>query len=130
MCLEITAAIESAAMGRISPDRLSRLTGLRVSSGKEDGRSVLRFSVTGGGSCEFLSDDGASDAGVWALSQEHLPVLTEAISTLSRECGKLSFLARWIGEGSPTGSRGISGAALTKLVQENQLGNGVTYRVR
>ena len=57
MCLEIIAVISPTSTTRVSADRLSKISGLAVSATKRKGMSALHFSVSGGCSCEFLSDD-------------------------------------------------------------------------
>lgn len=129
MCLEMTASIAADAKGRVSAERLSQITGLSVSSGKADGRPVLHFAVTGGCSCEFLSDDAEFECETWALSAPHLPALSEAVSLLHLECDKFSFIAHWLGGQPPARTQNISGAALAKLMVNNELGNNIVYVV-
>ena len=130
MCLEITVSIAPDAKGRISADRLSTLTGLAVSSCKVDGAPALHFAVTGGCSCEFLSDDADFEAESWALAADHLSALARAIKLLSSECKRFSLLAHWLDGERPIRTEAISGAALARLVEENRLGNNVVYLAR
>src|SRR5690349_18781328 len=96
MCLEIIATIAPNAKGRISAKRLSELSGLCVTSCKLDGVSGLHFAVSGGCSCEFLSDDADFEGETWTLAVAHLPALAHALSILSNETGRFSFIARWL----------------------------------
>ena len=127
MCLEITATIASDAKARISAKRLSELSGLRVASYKKDGLSALHFSVTGGCSCEFLSDNAEFESETWVLASDHLPALALAVSILAKETGRFSFIARWLSGERPRRTEKISSAKLVKLVTENRVGNNVLY---
>jgi hypothetical protein len=127
MCLEIIASIAPDAKGRISADRLSQLTGLSVSSRKVSGAPSLHFSVTGGCSCEFLSDDAEFEGETWVLSPAHLPALSEAILALHKECKKFFFVAHWLNGERQRKTEQITGFALAKLVAENRVGNNVLY---
>jgi hypothetical protein len=100
-----------------------------VSSRKFEGASCLHFSVTGGCSCEFLSDDAEFEGESWALSPAHLPSLAEAIAALQRECKKFTFVARWLGGERERRSHELSGEALATLVCRNEVGNNVLYVV-
>ena len=127
MCLDITATIAPDAKARISAKRLSELSGLHVASFKIDGLPTLHFSVNGGCSCEFLSDNAEFESETWALDPNHLPALAQALSILAKETGRFSFVARWLnGERSRRTER-IRGAQLVKLVTENRVGNNVLY---
>src|SRR4051812_17437245 len=108
MCLEIIAAISPDAKGRVSADRLGKLSGLAVTSRRIGGKPVLHFSVTGSCSCEFLSDDAEFESQVWSLEPSHLPALARAIATLAEECKRFSFLAHWLSGERPRADTPIS----------------------
>lgn len=127
MCLEIIATIAPDAKARISAKRLSELSGLSVASCKMDGLPALHFSVTGGCSCEFLSDDGEFESETWALASDHLPALALALSILAKETGRFSFIARWLMGERPRRTEKVRSAKLVKLVAENRVGNNVLY---
>jgi hypothetical protein len=127
MCLEIIASIAPDAKGRISADRLAGLSGLAVSARKVAGAPVIHFAVTGGCSCEFLSDDAEFESETWALDSAHLPALSQAVLSLFRECKDFSFIARWLTGERPRRTETISGPALARLVAENRVGNNVLY---
>lgn len=129
MCLEVIATISSNAKGRISAERLSQITGLSISSRKFNGEPALHFAVTGGCSCEFLSDDAEFEGEIWHLEPSHLPALAQAVSALGKECKAFSFLAHWLNGERPRHTQSISASALTKLVQQNEVGNNVLYVV-
>jgi hypothetical protein len=129
MCLEIIATISPDAKGRISPSRLSELSGLSVTSRKNEEGSSLHFAVSSGCSCEFLSDTAEFESGVWALDPAHLSRLADAIRVLRTECGKFSFLAHWLGGERQRTSERIEASQLVKLVEENRVGNNVLYCV-
>ena len=129
MCLEIVATINPSASTRISAARMSEISGLVVSSRKFEGISCLHFSVTGGCSCEFLSDAAEFEAESWALAPEHLPKLAEAIAALRVECKQFSFVAHWLGGERERHTHEVSGEALAALVLQNEIGNNVQYVV-
>lgn len=127
MCLDITATIAPDAKARISAKRLSGLSGLHVASCKIDGLPALHFSVTGGCSCEFLSDNAEFESETWTLDPDHLPALAQALSILAKETRRFSFVARWLNGERPRRTEKIRGAQLVKLVTENRVGNNVLY---
>ena len=129
MCLAIIASIAPEAKGRISAERLSQLSGLVVSSRKVRGLPSLHFAVTGGCSCEFLSDSAEFEGETWVLSTEHLAALSHAVLVISKECKKFSFVAHWVNGERPRGTERVSGSALAKLVADNKVGNNVLYVV-
>jgi hypothetical protein len=129
MCLEIIATISPDAPARISAARMSEISGLIVSSRKFEGTSCLHFSVTGGCSCEFLSDSAEFENESWELAPAHLPPLAEAITALQRECKQFAFVAHWLGGERERRSQVLSGEALAALVGRNEIGNNVLYVV-
>lgn len=129
MCLEVIATVSPDAKGRISPERLSQITGLHVSRRKFSGEPALHFAVTGGCSCEFLSDDADFEGETWNLAPAHLPALAQAISALGKECKAFSFLVHWLNGERPRQTQEISASALGKLIQQNKIGNNVFYVV-
>lgn len=72
MCLEIIATIAPDAKNRISAERLSKLSGLAVTTKKVHGESSLHFAVTGGCSCEFLSDNAEFEGEAWILAPREI----------------------------------------------------------
>lgn len=129
MCLEIVAAISPEARAHISAARLSGICGLKVLSRKFEGSSCLHFTVTGGCSCEFLSDAAEFKCETWTLDPVHLQRLAQAIDALCDECKSFFFVAHWLGGDRERRSEKISATALAKLVAENQIGNNVLYVV-
>jgi hypothetical protein len=129
MCLEIIATMAPNAKGRISSERLSRITGLSVSARKFNGASALHFSVTGGCSCEFLSDSAEFESEIWTLEPSCLSALAQAVSVLGQECKHFSFVAHWLNGERPRHTERISASALAKLVRESKIGNNVLYVV-
>jgi hypothetical protein len=130
MCLEIIARILPDSKGRVSARRLSEHARLRVASVKFRGASALHFSVSGGCSCEFLSDSAEFESPVWALNPEHLNALAEAISLLASEAGPFTFLARWLGGELPEGTSEVKPSALIEDIKQNRVRNNVLYLVR
>lgn len=129
MCLEVIATISANAKGRISDERLSQMTGLSISSRRFSGEPALHFAVTGGCSCEFLSDEAEVESEIWQLEVSHLPALAQAVAALGKECKGFSFLAYWLNGERPRQSLHISASALVKLVRQNKVGNNVLYVV-
>lgn len=129
MCLEVIVAISPNAKGRISPERLSQITGLSVSACKFSGKPALHFSVTGGCSCEFLSDEAEFEGEIWRLEPSHLSALAHGVSALGKECKAFSFLAHWLNGERPRQTQSISASSLAKLIQQNKVGNNVLYVV-
>ena len=129
MCLEIIAQILPESKGRVSARRLSEVSRLRVSSTKRRGVSALHFSVSGGCSCEFLSDSAEFDSPVWSLAPEHLPALAEAVSLLGSEARPFTFLAHWLDGESPKETSRVRLSALLKDIRLNQVRNNVVYFV-
>ena len=130
MCLEIIAQILPESKGRVSARRLAELSRLHVSGVKFRGASALHFSVSGGCSCEFLSDSAEFESAVWALNPEHLAPLAEAISLLGSEAKPFFFLAHWLGDESPAGTSEVKLSALIKDIKGNRVRNNVLYLVR
>jgi hypothetical protein len=121
MCLEIVATISPNAPARISAERMSEISGLVVSSRKFEGAACLHFSVTGGCSCDFLSDGAGFESESWALSPSHLPPLSNAITALQRECKTFSFIAHWLGGERERRSRQLSGKELATWLAGTRL---------
>ena len=129
MCLEVIAVQHPDAPSRISAERLAEASRLAVSLRKANGVPCLHFSVTGGCSCDLLSDAADWNSELWSLEGAHLEPLSRAITALGAECGRFSFLAHWLDGKRPKRSESVSAAGLARLVRENQLGNNVLYAV-
>jgi hypothetical protein len=129
MCLEIVASIAPDAKDRISAKRLSEPTGLAITSCKKGGAPSLHFAVSGGCSCEFLSDDAEFESELWALEPTHLPALARGIRALANESKSFSFSASWLNGEHPQRIEKVSGSKLATLVDENKVGNNVLYVV-
>jgi hypothetical protein len=130
MCLEIIAQILPESKGRVSARRLSDLSRLHVSSVRFHGAAALHFAVSGGCSCEFLSDSAEFESPVWSLNPEHLTPLAEAISLLGSEAKPFSFLAHWLDSESPKETSEVKLSALIKDIKDNRVRNNVLYLVR
>jgi len=129
MCLEIIAQISPEAKGRVSARRLAEFSRLHVSGVRFRGASALRLSVSGGCSCEFLSDSAEFESPVWALNPEHLPALAEAVSLLGSEARPFTFLAHWLDGGTPAETLKVKLSALLNDISENRVRNNVLYLV-
>ena len=130
MCLEIIAQILPEAKGRVSARRLSEFSRLHVASMKSRGAPALHFSISGGCSCEFLSDNAEFESPIWSLNPEHLPALAEAVSLLGSEAKPFSFLAHWLAGESPKGTSEVRLPALIRDIKNNQVRKNVLYLVR
>lgn len=130
MCLEIIAQILPESKGRVSARRLSEISRLHVSTVKFHGDSALRFSVSGGCSCDFLSDSAQCESPVWALNPEHLPALAGAVLLLGSEAKPFTFLAHWLDGEAPAETSRVKLSALIKDISGNQVRNNVLYLVR
>ena len=129
MCLEILVRIDKEAAARISAKRLGRLVSLVVKSGTLDGEPALHLSVSGGCSCEFLSNEAPSDEPTWDLDATHREKLEAVVRTLSSEAKRFSVLFHWLsGEVERTEMR-VSPAELMQALRSNAVGNNVLYRV-
>jgi hypothetical protein len=113
----------------VSARRLSEISRLHVSSVQFRGEPALRFSVSGGCSCEFLSDSAEFEAPVWALEPEHLPALAGAISLLGLEARPFTFLAHWLDSREPAETSKVKLSALLKDIVENRVRNNVLYLI-
>lgn len=129
MCLEIVATIAKGAKCGVSAEELSKATGICVTAFTADGASALHFAVTGGCSCEFLADHPDVEAETWALSGAHLTALSRAVTLLSKNCKRFTFVAYWINGKRSRREEPVSAAALAKRIAENRVGNNVLYVV-
>lgn len=115
--------------GRVSAHRLSEVSRLHVPKVQFRGAPALRFSASGGCSCEFLSDSAEFEAPTWALNPEHLPALAGAVSLLGSEARPFTFLAHWLGGEEPAETLKVKLSALTSDILENRVRNNVLYLV-
>jgi hypothetical protein len=96
MCLQIF--VVPAVVGKVSPDRLSRVSGLRVAELRAPVKGALHFSRDGGCSCSMMSDDADFNAPVWNLEPAVLEGSASALRLLAEGGNGFSFQALWIGE--------------------------------
>jgi len=85
MCLQLFAV--PAIEGRVSPDRLSRVSGLRIAKRNQPLKGALHFSRDGGCSCSMMADNADWNAPEWALEPETLEGLASALQVLDNEAG-------------------------------------------
>ncbi len=128
MCLEL---ILRPAPGRegASPRRLSEATGLRIIKICDLGGQALHFSVSGGCSCEFLAEDADWNDDVWALEEEHLPALAEAVALYGEKNRHFEFLAHWLDGEAPRARKQIGLKGLVSAIAANKVENNVVYQV-
>jgi hypothetical protein len=91
MCLEVFAI--PAQENRVSAQRLSEVSGLRVEKLKGAHKGALGFSREGGCSCSLMSDDADWNRPVWDFEPEILEPLAKALQTLGEESGGFSLQA-------------------------------------
>jgi hypothetical protein len=129
MCLEIIAQISPHSKTRVSARRLSEITGLHVSSVHHSGHSALHFSVNGGCSCDFLSDDADWNSPLWSLADEHLAAFAKAVNLLGEETDGFTLLVHWLGGERVRDSQKIRVGQLIRYIKANQVQNNVLYLV-
>ncbi len=129
MCLEIIATISPSSKTRVSAKRLSKVSGLVISSTKSEGRSSLHFSLSGGCSCEFLAEKYYPENPLWNLAPSHLFRLADAVEFLGKNTEGFSLLVHWLnGEVQRTESD-ITLQDLLKAIKDNCIGNNVLYHI-
>src|SRR5258705_3989064 len=129
MCLEIVAEIASDAPGRVSPDRLSEVSGLCVTKMRRAPRGALHFSGQPGCSCDLMTESADWNAATWALTLEAVRGLERAVELLVREARRFSFLAHWLGCDGPPTTGSVPAAELLRDIRRNQVRNNVLYKV-
>lgn len=126
MCLQAYAI--PAQENRVSAQRLSTLSGLRVEKLNKPYKGALWFSRDGGCSCSLLSDNADWNEPVWELDTEILEPLAKALKVLGEEAGGFTFQAIWAGDSPETSSE----STLSEILQEirnNQVKNRHVYKV-
>jgi hypothetical protein len=129
MCIEIIAAIAPDAEARVSPARLSKISGLNVSPRKFNGGPAYHFSVTGDSSSDLLASGARAGSSVCALAPTHITALSQAVALLGQECRRFFFIARWVSSDHPRQIARISVVALSRLISENRICDNVLYVV-
>lgn len=127
MCLEVFAI--PAQENRVSAQRLSEVSGLRVEKLKCSHKGALSFSRDGGCSCSLMSDDADWNKPVWDLEPEILEPLAKALQILGEESGGFSLQAIWIGDSPETKSE-ITLTEILQVVRNNQIRNKHIYMVK
>lgn len=126
MCLQAYAI--PAQENRVSAQRLSTLSGLRVEKLNKPYKGALYFSRDGGCSCSLLSDNADWNEPVWELEPEVLEPLAKALQVLGDEAGGFTFQAIWIGDSAETANE----STLSEVLQEirnNKIRNKHIYKV-
>jgi len=126
MCLELYAV--PAVAGRVSPDRLERVSGLRVKKQRRPVEGALHFSRDGGCSCSLMTDDADWNASEWALEPSILTGLAAALQLIDEEAGGFTFQAVWIGDETHARER-VALRDVLKDVRENRVKNKLVYVV-
>jgi hypothetical protein len=94
-----------AVPNKVSPERLSAASGLRVEKHRRPKPGSLHVSVDGGCSCSLMGDGADWNAPIWVLDSKVLEGLARALRLLSAEAGGFTFQALWIGDELETRSR-------------------------
>jgi len=126
MCLELYAV--PAVAGRVSADRLERVSGLRVKKQRRPVEGALHFSRDGGCSCSLMTDDADWNASEWALEPSILTGLAAALQLIDEEAGGFTFQAVWIGDETHARER-VALRDVLKDVRENRVKNKLVYVV-
>ena len=117
-----------AVPNKVSPERLSKASGLSVEKHSRPVRGSLHVSVDGGCSCSLMSDDADWNSPIWALDPEILEGLARALRLLGAEAGGFSFQALWIGDKPETRSH-LQLRELVAEVLNNRVRNKHVYIV-
>jgi len=96
MCLEVL--MTPAVQNKVSPDRLSKMSGLSVVKRRGLLRSPLSVSFDGGCACSLLDDEADWDAPNWIFDPSVLEGLACVLKLLHDEAGGFTFQALWIGD--------------------------------
>ena len=126
MCLQVFMV--PAVPDKVSPERLSKASGLHVEKQRHPVPGSLHVSVDGGCSCSLMSDDSNPDATTWNLDPCVLEGLARALRLLKQEAGGFTFQASWIGDRPHTQTRAPLRELLADLA-ENQIRNKHVYIV-
>jgi len=129
MCLKVIATISPSSQKRVSARRLSKVTGLSISSIKREGKPSLHFTVSGGCSCEFLAENYNSTDPVWNLAPAHLSRLADAVEFLGKNTDGFSFLVDWLNGDIEQTESDLTLEDLMKRIMDNNIGNNVLYHV-
>jgi hypothetical protein len=126
MCLQAYAI--PAQEKRVSAERLSKLSGLRVEKLIKPFKGALCFSRDGGCSCSLMSDNADWNEPVWELDPEILEPLAKALQMLGEEAGGFTFQAIWAGDSAETTSE-TSLAEILQEIRNNHVRNKHIYKV-
>ena len=96
MCLQLF--VVPAVPNKVSPDRLSKESGLRVEKHRSPMPGSLHVSVEGGCSCSLMSDGADWNAPTWALDPKVLDGLARILRLLNDEAAGFTLQALWIGD--------------------------------
>lgn len=126
MCLQLF--VVPAIAGRVSPDRLSKTSGLRVKKLNTPVKGALGFSVDGGCSCSLMSEHADREAEVWKLEPSVLEGLALSVELVAKEAEGLAFHAYWAGD-EPSSKALVRVAELTSDIRSNRVKNRHVYLV-
>jgi hypothetical protein len=126
MCIEIYAV--PAQDGKISPRRLSDISGLFVARSDRPVKSSLHFSKEKGCGCSLLGDDADPTRPTWELAPAVLEGLAVALEALHKEARGFIFQAIWIGDSVETEAQ-ASLKELLRDVRGNRIRNKHVYKI-
>ena len=118
MCLEVL--IVPAAPNKVSAERLSEASGLRIFQNRWPAASAMQVSLDGGCSCSLMSDNADWNHPTWDLKPSVLEGIATALRLLDEEAGGFTLHAVWIGEEPETRER-----APLRDVIDDVLGNKI-----
>ena len=126
MCFELYMV--PTIPNKISPERLSKTSGLRIEKQRRPVAGALHVSLDGGCSCSLLSDDADWDKSTWDLDPDVLDGLSRALRLLHDAAGGFTFHALWMGDLPETETRAHLGELLDD-VANNRIRNWHVYVV-
>src|ERR1043166_8696952 len=96
MCVEVYAV--PTELGRVSIDRLSKVSGLSVKKRRWPVDNSIHFALEPGCSCSLLTDNADWNKPTWDIVQKARDGLCEALKLLHSEARGFTFQAIWIGD--------------------------------
>jgi hypothetical protein len=126
MCIRVFAV--PAEPRKVSPRRLSYVSGLVVTKQNRPVKDALHFAKEPGCGCSLLSDKADWNSATWDLLPEVLEGLAKALEMLHVEAKGFTFQAIWIGDDVETEAHAPI-KELLRDVRANRIKNKHVYRV-
>lgn len=96
MCLEVLVA--PAASNKVSAERLSEASGLRIVKTRWPTAGFMHLSVDGGCSCSLMTDNADWNSPTWEFQPSVLEGIAAALRLLAKDAEGFTFQALWIGD--------------------------------